>query len=112
MNKNLDIVKDIKNAAFKKSAKITAKKILQKYKIMKKPKKTNLVNEEDIETIDYNEPQEDLFQGESIVIAANNALKKDRENAKNSKKWAAISAKKISKKYKNLKKIKENVFSK
>ena len=79
---------------------------------MKKPKKTNLVNEEDIETIDYNEPQEDLFQGESIVIAANNALKKDRENAKNSEKWAAISAKKISKKYKNLKKIKENVFSK
>ena len=112
MNKNLDIVKDIKNAASKKSAKITAKKILQKYKIMKKTKKTNLVNEEDIETIDYNEPQEDLFQGESIVIATNNALKKDRENAKNSKKWAAISAKKISKKYKNLKKIKENVFSK
>ena len=112
MNKNLDIVKDIKNAASKKSAKITAKKILQKYKIMKKTKKTNLVNEEDIETIDYNEPQEDLFQGESIVIATNNALKKDRENAKNSKKCAAISAKKISKKYKNLKKIKENVFSK
>ena len=112
MNKNLDIVKDIKNAASKKSAKITAKKILQKYKIMKKTKKTNLVNEEDIETIDYNEPQEDLFQGESIVIATNNALKKDRENAKNSKKWTAISAKKISKKYKNLKKIKENVFSK
>ena len=39
MNKNLDIVKDIKNAASKKSAKITTKKILQKYKIMKKPKK-------------------------------------------------------------------------
>ena len=46
---------------------ITAKKILQKYKSMKRPKKTYLVNEEDLETIDYNEPQEDLFQGESIV---------------------------------------------
>ena len=112
MNKNLDIVEDIKNAASKKKAKITAKKILQKYKSMKRPKKTYLVNEEGIETIDYNETQEDLLQRESIVIAANNALKKDRENAKNNKKWAAISAKKISKKYKNLKKIKENVFSK
>ena len=34
---------------------------------MKRPKKTYLVNEEDLETIDYNEPQEDLFQGECIV---------------------------------------------
>ena len=39
MNKNLDILEDIKNAACKKSAKITAKKILQKYKSMKRPKK-------------------------------------------------------------------------
>ena len=29
---------------------------------MKRPKKTYFVNEEDIDTIDYNEPQEDLFQ--------------------------------------------------
>ena len=107
MNKNLDIVEDIKNAASKKSAKITAKKILQKYKSMKRPKKTYLVNEEGIETIDYNEPQEDLLQRESIVIAANNALKEDRENAKKSKKSAAITGKKISKKYKNLKKTKK-----
>ena len=28
---------------------------------MKRPEKTYLVNEEDIETIDYSEPQEDLF---------------------------------------------------
>ena len=34
---------------------------------MKKPKKTYLVNEEDLETIDYSE-QENLFQGESIQI--------------------------------------------
>ena len=43
---------------------ITAKKILQKYKSMKRPKKTFLVNKEDLETTDYNEPQEDLFWGE------------------------------------------------
>ena len=53
---------------------------------MKRPKKTYLVNEEDLDTIDYNEPQEDLFQGESIVEAANKALdfekfKKDQANA-------------------------------
>ena len=38
---------------------------------MKRPKKTYLVNEEDLETIDYNEPQEDLFKGESILAAVN-----------------------------------------
>ena len=72
--KNIEIVKDIKNFASKKSARITANKILQKYKSMKRPKKTYFVNEEDIDTIDYNEPQEDLFQGESIIEAANKAL--------------------------------------
>ena len=85
-NKNIEIVEDIKNFAAKKSARITAKKILQKYKSMKRPKKTYLVNEEDLETIDYNEPQEDLFQGEIIVKAANKVLdfktfKKDQKNA-------------------------------
>ena len=59
---NIEIVKDISNFASKKSARITANKILQKYKSMKRPKKTYFVNEEDIDTIDYNEPQEDLFQ--------------------------------------------------
>ena len=119
-NKNIEIVEDIKNFAAKKSARMTAKKILQKYKSMKRPKKTYLVNEEDLETIDYNEPQEDLFRGESIVEATNKVLdfkafKKDQANAlkemkkKNSKskKSAAITAKKISKKYKNLKKPKK-----
>ena len=72
--KNIEIVKDMKNFASKKSARITANKILQKYKSMKRPKKTYFVNEEDIDTIDYNEPQEDLFQGESIIEAANKAL--------------------------------------
>ena len=99
---------------------MTAKKILQKYKSMKRPKKTYLVNEEDLETIDYNESQEDLFRGESIVEAENKVLdfkafKKDQTNAlkemkkKNSKskKSAVITAKKISKKYKNLEKPKK-----
>ena len=58
-NKNIEIVEDIKNFAAKKSARITAK-----YKSMKRPKKTYLVNKEDLETTDYNEPQEDLFWGE------------------------------------------------
>ena len=85
-----------------------------------------MVNEEDLETTEYNEPQEDLFQGESTVEAANkvpdfkafkkgqtNALKemKKKKNSK-SKKSTVIAAKKISKKYKNLKKNKENIFSK
>ena len=58
----------------KKKTRITAKKILQKYKSMKRPKKMYLVNEEDLNTIDYNEPQEYLFQGESIIEAANKVL--------------------------------------
>ena len=42
------------------------------------------MNEEDIETIDYIEPQQDLFAGQSIVNAANkvldfNQFKKEQE---------------------------------
>ena len=60
------------NFKSKKSTKIAAKKISQKYKNFKKPKKTFLVNEEDLETIAYDEPEEeDLFRGESILEAAN-----------------------------------------
>ena len=52
---------------------------------MKKPKKTYSVNEEDLGTIGYSEP-EDLFQGESILNAANkvpdfNEFKKQQEEA-------------------------------
>ena len=62
----------------KKSAQITAKKISQKYKILKKPKERFLVNEEDLETIVYDpEEQEDLFMGESILAAANKVLDSD-----------------------------------
>ena len=88
---NINIIEDIKNTATKKSARITAKKILQKYKSMKRPKKTYLANEEDLDSIEYNEPQEDLFRGESIVEAANKVLdfekfKKDQANTLKKKK--------------------------
>ena len=59
--KTINMIEDIKNSAAKKSTKITAKKILQKYKSMKRPKKTYLVNEEDLETLEYKKPEEDLF---------------------------------------------------
>ena len=36
MNKNLDMAEDRKDVASKKSAKITTKKVLQKYKSMKR----------------------------------------------------------------------------
>ena len=84
---------------------------------MKIPKKTYLVNEEDVETIDYNEPQQDLFEGESVVKAANKVLdyeafKRDQEkllknSSKGRKKSAQITAKKISQKYKSLKEPKK-----
>ena len=115
--KKIDTINKIKNSAAKKSAKITAKKIVEKYKSMKRPKKTYLVSGKDLKTIDYNEPQEDLFKGESIAEAANKVLhfqafKKDQAKAlndlkENSKKSAAITAKKISQKYKSLKKTKK-----
>ena len=55
----------------KKSTIQTAKKISKTYKNLKKPKKTDLVNEEDLETIAYDEPQEDLFKNESTLNVAN-----------------------------------------
>ena len=94
----------------KKGKAIAAKNVLKKYKNMKKPKKTYLVNENDLETIDYSEPQEDLFAGESILIAANKVLnfkqfKKEQEKLlKKGKKGKAIAAKNLLKKYKNMKK--------
>ena len=76
----------IKTASDKKRTRITAQKILKKYKNMKRPKRTYLVNKEDIDTIDYNELllQEDLFTGESIVNTANKAV--DFEKFKKRKK--------------------------
>ena len=55
---------EIKTASDKKRTRITAQKILKKYKNMKRSKRIYLVNEEDLDTTDYNEPpQEDLFAG-------------------------------------------------
>ena len=65
----IDIVDELKDASLKKNAKIAAKKIVKKYKLMKRPKKTYLVDEKNLETIDYDDTQEDLFKGESIINA-------------------------------------------
>ena len=71
---------------------------------MKRSEKTYLVNEEDIETIDYSEPQEDLLAGESILNAANkllnfNQFKKEQEKLlKKGKNGKQIKAKDILKK--------------
>ena len=107
--KDIDTIEEIRAASDKKRTKIIADKIFKKYKNIKRPKKTYLVNEEDIKTIDYNEPQEDLFAGESIVNAANKVLnfeqfKKEQEKElKKGKKSKQVDAKNILKKYKNLK---------
>ena len=77
----IDVINEIKNSSTKKNAQVTAKKIVQKYKSMNKPKRTYLVSdiESDIESDD------DLqISGQSIVEAANkvldfNVLKKDQE---------------------------------
>ena len=45
-----------------------------------------MVNEEDLETINYNEPEEDLFVGESILAAANEALEFDEFNREQERK--------------------------
>ena len=79
----------------KKGKQIAAKNILKKYKNLKKPKKTYLVNKEDIETIDYNEPQEDLFAAESILNAANKLL--DFEQFKKEQERVLKKAKKVNK---------------
>ena len=105
-NEHISILEEIKNANVKKNTKITAQKNLKKYKRMKIPKKTYLIDEKDVERINYNDPQEDLFESESIVKAANKVLnyeafKRDQEkllknSSKKSKKSAQITAKKIS----------------
>ena len=111
--KDIETIEEIRTASDKKRTEITDDKILKKYKNMKRPKKTYLVNEEDIETIDYTKPQEDLFEDESIVNVVNKVLdfkqfKKEQEKElKKGKKGKQIAAKNILKKYKNLKKPKK-----
>ena len=68
----------------KTSRKITAEKISKKYRNLKKPKKTYLINEEDLDTEMYNEPRQDLFKSESVLAAANKVFefKKFQQNQK------------------------------
>ena len=111
--KDIDTIEKVKTASEKKRDRALAQKIVKKYRNLKKPKKTYLVEEKDIETIDYTEPQEDIFAGESILNAANKVLnfkqfKKEQEKLlKKSKKGKAIAAKNVLKKYKNMKKPKK-----
>ena len=113
MLKEIDTAEKVKIASEKKRDKILAQKILKKYKNLKKPKKTYLLEEKDIETIDYTKPQEDIFAGESIINAPNKVLdfkqfKREQEKLlKKGKKGKAITAKNILKKYKTIKKPKK-----
>ena len=84
----IDVINKIKNSSAKKNARITAKKIGQKYKSIKKPKKTYLVS--DIKS-DIERDDDHQISSQSIIEAANkvldfnakvldfNALKKDQE---------------------------------
>ena len=111
--KDIDTIEKVKTASQKKRDRALAQKIVKKYRNLKKPKKTYLVEEKDVETIDYTEPQEDIFAGESILNAANKVLnlkqfKKEQEKLlKKGKKGKAIAAKNVLKKYKNMKKPKK-----
>ena len=88
---NFKTVSEIRDSAARK---ITAKKTLDKYKKMRnaKNKKKFLVNEEELETIDYNKPthEENLIEEESTLAAANKVFD------------LQVTAKKISDKYRKL----------
>ena len=71
----ISAIENIKNSSDKKRKNIVAQKIVKKYKNLKKPKCTYLVDEKDIETIGYNcIDEEDLYASESIVNATNKVL--------------------------------------
>ena len=62
-----------------------------------------MVNEEDVETIDYNnDSDEDMFTKESIVIAANKILDKNKKSDEDKyvKQSVAVAANKILDRYK------------
>ena len=79
----ISAIENVKNSSDKKRKNIVAQKIVKKYKNLKKPTWTYLVDEKDIERIDYNSiDEEDLYASESIVNATNkvfdyNKFKKD-----------------------------------
>ena len=101
----IDIVDELKDASLKKNAKIAAKKIVKKYKLMKRPKKIYLVDEKNLETIDYDDTQEDLFKGESIINAVHKVF--DLKNFKNIKLKQYIIQKKV--RSKQLKRFLKNI---
>ena len=76
--KVIDAITDVNKSSEKKQNKIAAEKILKKYRSLKKPKKTYLVSEKDIKTIDYLLPDEDIYAGESIVNTANKVFNFDQ----------------------------------
>lgn len=57
-----DAIENVSKSSDKKEKKVAAEKILKKYKNLKKSKKTYLVSEKDIETIDYLSPDEERAQ--------------------------------------------------
>ena len=68
----ISTIENVKNSSDKKRKNAAAQKILKKYKNLKKPKRTYLVDERDIKTIDYNSTDEEgLYADKSIVNAAN-----------------------------------------
>ena len=67
--RNIYTVEEVRIVGLKKNPQIAAKKISNKYKKMTYEK---TVNEDDVETIDYNnDSDKDMFAKNSIVIAAN-----------------------------------------
>ena len=54
-----DAIENVSKSSDEKEKKVAAEKILKKYKNLKKSKKTYLVSEKDIETIDYLSPDEE-----------------------------------------------------
>ena len=80
-NENINVGENIKNAAAKKRARITAQNVLSKYKIMKARTnpRTFHVAEAELKTIQYSDPpQEVIFAGESILKAANEVFDFDK----------------------------------
>ena len=68
----ISAIENVKNSSDKKRKNATAQKILKKHKNLKKSKRTYLVDERDIKTVDYNSTDEEgLYADESIVNAAN-----------------------------------------
>ena len=70
--KTISAIENVKDTSDKKRKNLAARKIIKKYKDLKEPKRTYLVSEKDIETIDCNSTdEEDIYARESIVNTDN-----------------------------------------